>query len=62
LIGFTPKDEQVNTSQELGKIFMCFFITNLFGVVDTAIQGNIDCEDYISHLIAYSTFWSSALE
>jgi hypothetical protein len=23
----------------------------LFGVVAAAIQGNVDCEDYISHLI-----------
>ena len=30
---------------------MCLFISNLFGVVDAAIQGSVDCEDYISHLI-----------
>ena len=29
---------------------MCFFITNLFGVVAAAIQGNVDCEDKVSHL------------
>jgi hypothetical protein len=28
---------------------MGFFITNHFGVVAAAIQGNVDCEDYISH-------------
>jgi len=54
LIGFTPKDEQVNISHEVRKIFMCFFIGNLFGVVAAAIQGNVDCEDYISHLIVLS--------
>jgi hypothetical protein len=25
--------------------------TNSFGVVAAAVQGNVDCEDYISHLI-----------
>jgi hypothetical protein len=45
LVGDTPKDEQVNLSQEVCKIFMCFFISNLFGVVAAAIQGNVDCED-----------------
>ena len=34
---FTPKNEQVNISHELRKIFMYFFITNLFGVVAAAI-------------------------
>ena len=28
LIGFTPKDEQVNLSHEVRKIFMCFVISN----------------------------------
>jgi hypothetical protein len=37
LIGFTPKDLQVNLSQELSKIFKFFFIDKLFGVVDAAI-------------------------
>ncbi len=37
LIGFTPKDEQVNISHEVRKIFKCFFIGNLFGVVAAAI-------------------------
>jgi hypothetical protein len=33
---------------------MAFVISNLFGVVAAAIQGNVDCEDYISHLIVLS--------
>jgi len=49
LIGLPPKDEQVNISHAVGKIFMCFVISILFGVVAAAIQGNVDCEDYISH-------------
>jgi len=32
---------------------MCFFIGNHFGVVAAAIQGDVDCEDYISHLITF---------
>jgi hypothetical protein len=51
LVGDTPKDEQVNLTQEVRKIFMCLVISNLLGVVDAAIQGSVDCEDYISHLI-----------
>jgi hypothetical protein len=50
LIGFTPKDLQVNLSREVSKIFKCFFIGKLFGVVAAAIQGNVDCEDYISYV------------
>jgi len=49
LIGFTPKDEQVNVSQEVRKILMCFFIGNHFGVVAAAIQGDIDCADQVFH-------------
>jgi len=49
LIGFTPKDLQVNLSREVRKIFKGFFIGKLFGVVAAAIQGNVDCEDHISH-------------
>jgi hypothetical protein len=30
---------------------MRFFISKLFGVVAAAIQGSVDREDYISHLI-----------
>jgi hypothetical protein len=45
LIGFTPKDLQVNLSREVSKIFKFFFIDKLFGVVDAAIQGSVDCED-----------------
>jgi hypothetical protein len=37
LIGFTPKDEQVNILHEVRKIFMYFFIGNHFGVVAAAI-------------------------
>jgi hypothetical protein len=51
LIGFTPKDLQVSLSREVSKIFKCFFIDKLFGVVAAAIKGNVDGEDYISHLI-----------
>jgi hypothetical protein len=29
---------------------MYFFVRNHFGVVAAAIQGNVDCEDYISHV------------
>jgi hypothetical protein len=57
LIGFTPKDEQVNISHEVRKVFMRFVIGNLFGVVAAAIHGDVDCEDYISHLIDL-TPWS----
>jgi hypothetical protein len=35
---------------------MYFFIGNHFGVVAAAIQGDIDCEDYISHLIVLPPF------
>jgi hypothetical protein len=45
LVGDTPKDEQVNLSQEVRKKFMCLVISNLLGVVDAAIQGSVDCED-----------------
>ena len=34
-----------------GFLGMCFFIGNLFGVVATAIQSNVDGVDYISHWI-----------
>jgi hypothetical protein len=49
LIGLTAKDEQVNISQKVRMIFEQFFISNPFGVVGAAIDGNVDCEDYISH-------------
>jgi hypothetical protein len=42
---FTPKDLQVNVSHEVRKVFMCFIIGKLFGVVDAAIQSSVDCED-----------------
>jgi hypothetical protein len=45
LIGFAPKDEQVNLSQEVGEIFMGLFISQLFGVVAAAIERDVDCED-----------------
>jgi hypothetical protein len=45
LVGFATKNEQVNFPQELRKIFMCFVISKLLGVVAAAIQGNVDCED-----------------
>src|SRR4029077_12949703 len=56
LIGFTPKDLQVNLSHEVSKIFKFFFIDKLFGVVAAAIYGNVDCEDYLSHLIVPDPF------
>ena len=37
-------------SQELRIIFKCFVAANCFGVVNAAIQRNVDCEDYISHV------------
>jgi len=49
LIGFTPKDLQVNLSRQVSKVFKFFFIDKLFGVVAAAIQGDVDCEDHISH-------------
>jgi hypothetical protein len=54
LIGFTPIDEQVNISQEQRIVFEYFFIGNRCGVVAGAIQGNVDCEDYISNWIVLS--------
>jgi hypothetical protein len=51
LIGFTAIDEQVGISQEQRIVFEEFFIGSLFGVVAAAIQGNVDCVDYISNLI-----------
>jgi len=63
LVGDTPKDEQVNVTQEVRKIFMRLVISNLLGVVAAAIQGSVDCEDYISHLIVLNPlFWSGAFE
>ena len=44
-IGLTPKDLQVTLSQELRIIFKCFVAANCFGVVNAAIQRNVDCED-----------------
>jgi len=32
-----------------------FFIGIEFGMVAAAIQGDVDCEDYISHLIVLSS-------
>src|SRR5690349_16599852 len=39
---------------------MCFFITDLFGVVAAAIQGSVDCEDHVSHLIVLPPLCASA--
>ena len=49
MIGFTPIDEQVNFSHEVRKIFIHFFMRSEFGVVAAAVQGDVDCEDYIPH-------------
>src|SRR6202051_4484733 len=35
-------------------VFEYFFIDNLFAVLAAAIQGNVDCVDYISHSIVLS--------
>src|SRR5260370_22193787 len=52
LVGFTPIDEQASIiSQEARVVFHYLFIRNVFGVVAAAVEGNVDCEDYISHLI-----------
>jgi hypothetical protein len=40
---------------------MCFFVSNLFGVVAAAIQGGVDCEDYVSHLLVLPPFYVAAL-
>jgi hypothetical protein len=34
---------------------MCFVVGNLFGVVAAPIQGNVDCEDYVSHFASVDT-------
>jgi len=65
LVGFTPEGEQVNISHEVRKIFLYFFTTSSLGVIAAAIQGNVDSEDYVSHLIAlpaYGFFLSSPQE
>jgi hypothetical protein len=51
LIGFTPIDEQVKISQEVRVMFKYFVIFRglEFGMVAAAIQGKVDCVDYISH-------------
>jgi hypothetical protein len=55
LIGFTPIDEQVKISQEVREMFKYFVIGGRieFGMVAAAIQGKVDCEGYISHLISF---------
>ena len=55
LVGFAPRDLQVNISQQVRKIFEWFVITNYFCVVAAAIYRNVDSEDYISHLIVLYT-------
>jgi hypothetical protein len=51
LVGFTPIDEQVKISQEVRVMFKYFVIGRRieFGMVAAAIQGKIDCVDYLSH-------------
>ncbi len=51
LIGFTPIDQQVKISQEVRVMFKYFVIVGgiEFGMVAAAIQGKVDCVDYISH-------------
>jgi hypothetical protein len=43
----------IGISREVREIFKLFFIHKLFGVVTAAIQGNVDCVDYISHLVPF---------
>src|SRR5262249_42696347 len=52
LVSLAPIDKQVGLSQELHRIFKHGFIGNHFRVVAAAIQGNVDCVDYISHSIS----------
>src|SRR5262249_12668519 len=52
LIGFAAIDEQVSLSHEVREVLVYFFISNLPGVVDAAIQCAVDCEDQVSHVIA----------
>src|SRR5207249_7435365 len=52
-ISFTPISEQVKILEEVRVMFKYFVIIGgiEFGMVAAAIQGKVDCVDYISHLI-----------
>jgi hypothetical protein len=60
-MGFTPIDQQVDISQEQRIVFKHFVISYLLGVVDAAIQGSVDCVDYVSHWIVLSPFVNQRL-
>jgi len=62
LVSDTPKDEQVNLSEELREILMRFVISHLLGVVAAAIEGNVDCENYFSHWVVLTSLSTSAYE
>src|ERR1700722_13853831 len=51
LIGLATEDLQVSLSREVRKIFKHFVVRIDWGVIDAAVQGDVDGEDYISHLI-----------
>jgi hypothetical protein len=39
---------------------MCLFISKLFGVVAAAVEGNVDCEEQVSHFdFLLGSFFSS---
>src|SRR5580700_8557894 len=42
-------------------MFKCFFIGIEFGMVTAAVQGKVDCVDYVSHWIVLSCFCGTAL-
>src|SRR5258708_37757350 len=52
LIGFTTIDEHVKILQEVRVMFKYLVIRRgiEFGMISAAIQGKIDCVDYISHV------------
>jgi hypothetical protein len=55
LVGFTPIDEQASIiPQEARVMFKQIFSGIEFGVVAAAIQGKVDCVDYISHCTVLS--------
>jgi hypothetical protein len=57
LIGLTPKGEHVNIPHEVREMFMYFLVGIHFAVVAAAIQGDVDCEDYVSHVRHSSGVW-----
>jgi hypothetical protein len=52
LIGFTPVDEQAGIIPQEARVMFKLVVSGIeFGVVAAAIEGKVDCVDYISHLI-----------